>query len=38
MAFFPKTTCGCAAELGPQKNLEALLREIDVDPTCIFWG
>jgi hypothetical protein len=24
--------------LGPQKNLEALLREIDADPTGIFWG
>ena len=24
--------------LRPQENLEALLREIDQDPTCIFWG
>jgi hypothetical protein len=24
--------------LHPQKNFDALLSEIDKDPTCIFWG
>lgn len=28
----------CYEPLDPQKNLEALLREIDEDPTHIFWG